>query len=364
MIKQKATAVKDWYFHYEHYLSPVALVAGFIFDNLTLTRIDLWIDNLVILVYLSVALTAISFLSVYDSGRLKHRYFFRLSEILPFVLQFVLGGLFSVFTVFYSRSGSVWSSWPFLFILVFFLIGNELFRERYLRFTFRLGVYYVALFSYSVFAVPILLHDIGVTAFLIAGLASLLVFGLVIMLLYWLVRQSVIVSWRFVLAVTVVIYLVFQVMYFTNLIPPVPLSLKENGIYHQVRRSGSGYRVSYEKAPWYQFWQNYSPVFHWQPGTPVFAYSSVFAPTNIATEIYHRWSYFDEDTKRWTQDSLLSFPITGGRDGGYRGYSYKYGVRPGRWRVEVVTGRGQVLGRMDFTLVQSDEAPELFQATE
>src|SRR5439155_500361 len=45
------------------------------------------------------------------------------------------------------------------------------------------------------------------------------------------------------------------VLYVFRLIPPVPLSLMEIGIYHDVARQNDGaYRVSYVKPPWYRFW--------------------------------------------------------------------------------------------------------------
>jgi hypothetical protein len=148
-------------------------------------------------------------------------------------------------------------------------------------------------------------------------------------------------------------------MYFLNLIPPIPLAMKESGIYHSVSRTSQGYQVEYEPASWYRFWAEWDPEFHWQPGEPVYSYSAVFAPTEIDTTISHRWSYYNEQAGEWTVRDVLSYPMVGGRDGGYRGYSLKYGVEPGRWRVDVIIPTGQILGRSEFRIILSSRAVEL-----
>ena len=153
--------VKKLYFKYEAYFSPLALFTGFIVDSLTLRRIDLMAENLVIISYLGLALFSIVYLSAYEAERFKRVFLVRTAKFVPFVLQFVFGGLFSAFFVFYNRSASLSASWPFLFVILLLLVGNESFRERYQRLTFRLSVFFMALFSYAVFAVPILLSRLG-----------------------------------------------------------------------------------------------------------------------------------------------------------------------------------------------------------
>jgi hypothetical protein len=55
----------------------------------------------------------------------------------------------------------------------------------------------------------------------------------------------------------------------------------------------------------------------------------------------------------------MPFSIDGGRDGGYRWYSRKTSVRPGRWRVQIQTQTGQILGEVAFTVKQAEEPHEL-----
>lgn len=355
----KIDKIENLFRRSERYLSPAVFLGGFILDNLTLRRVDLWAENLAIIIYLAVALGSIFGLNAYGAGRPRGRWFDRIARTLPYVLQFVFGGLFSVFVIFYSRSASLFASWPFLFGLAAVFLGNEFFRKRYEKTAFHLAVFFVSLFSYAVFALPVLFRRMGTDIFLLSGFASLTAISLIVFILHKIapdnLRQS-----RYRLAAGIGgIFLAFNAMYFLNLIPPIPLSLKESGVYHELRRTPVGYTVGFEPAPWYLFWREDNPVFHWRPGQPVYVYNAVFAPTEITTEIFHRWSYYDENKDEWIADDTLGFSIRGGRDSGYRGYSVKYGVRPGRWRIDIITEHGQVLGRLFFVIVEAEETPAL-----
>jgi hypothetical protein len=69
--------------------------------------------------------------------------------------------------------------------------------------------------------------------------------------------------------------------------------------------------------------------------------------------------HYDEKTEKWVQALYLKFGIVGGRGGGYRGYSIKENVTPGKWRVDVMTERGQLLGRYRFDAVSSGAPTDL-----
>jgi hypothetical protein len=65
--------------------------------------------------------------------------------------------------------------------------------------------------------------------------------------------------------------------------------------------------------------------------------------------VSHIWSHRTEHG--WIATDRIGFEISGGREGGYRGFTGKSGITPGKWRVEVQTERGRVLGRIDFTVI-------------
>jgi len=240
------------------------------------------------------------------------------------------------------------------------LVGNEVFRQKYLRFVFRISVFFVVLFSYLIFAVPVLLGKMGAWVFLLSGLASLGLIYLAAVSLFRLTGDKFLPS-RFPLFLSIAgIYLIFNIFYFFNIIPPVPLALKESGIYHQVEWAANGqYLLRFENPPWYLFFRDFNYEVHWLRGMPVYAYSAVFAPTKLNADILHRWSYFDEEKDEWVEKSRLGFSVKGGRDGGYRGYTVKRNLEAGEWRVDVITKRGQVLGRIKFRIVETDSLPDL-----
>lgn len=350
----------EWYVKYERRISSLAFLAGFIWDNLTLTRVDLHYDNIVFITYLITATISIILHYLYEAEVLRIRCLEKAIHILPFFFQFAFGGLFSAFFIFYSRSGSLSASWPFLFLLASLLIGNEFLREKYLRLTLQLSILFFVLYSYLIFALPVLLGRMGADIFLLSGITSLIIIGFILSVLFYARPEKLRHSMRMISASIGAIYIAFNLMYFTNIIPPIPLALKEVGVYHYVQRTAQGnYLVRYEPAPWYLFFKKINPEFHWMPGSPVYVFSAVFAPTRLHTKIFHRWSYFDQQKDKWITVNRLNYPIVGGRDGGYRGYTFKQNIMPGRWQVTIENERGQILGKVKFKVVKVYSAPEL-----
>lgn len=359
IIKNKK--INEWYEKYDHYITPVALLAGFVLDNFTLRRIDLWAENIAIILYLFIAGVSILFINAHEVGYFKSRIFDKYAKIVPIILQFTFGGLFSVFIVFYSRSASIIVSWPFILFLAGLFIGNEMFKKRYLRLTFQISIFFIALFSYLIFAVPIIVGRIGPEVFIVGGLLSLVLIFFGVSVIHRFMPTKLRHSRNLLIYSIGGIYLIFNILYFTNIIPPIPLSLKEGGIYHNIIRDEAGqYVASFEPAPWYRF-GDFNDTFHWKPGTAVYNYSSVFSPAKFATDIAHRWSYFDDEQSKWIMTDKIGFTVFGGRGSGYRGYTFKKNIIPGKWKVEVITDRGQVLGRTVFNVIEVKEAPELYE---
>src|SRR3989344_2587660 len=357
MPTEKIQKLVHWY---EKHLAPVAFLAGFVFDTLTLTRADLLQDNLIMLSHIALSAFAILAFYAYESGKTLGGLLTKVAHLLPVLMQFSFGALFSGFVVLYFRSGTFAADWSFLAVLVFLLVGNEFFRERYRRLAFRLSLYFAALFFYAIFAVPTALGRIGADIFLLSGMVSLAAAAFFVFILTLISRSGFYEHKARIFAGIGGGYFVLNLMYFANVIPPIPLALKRLGVYHSVEKiSGGNYKVLFEKAPWYQPWLDAGTVFHWQKGEALFAFSAVFAPAEIDTRISHHWLYFDPVEKRWVEKLVAAFPIIGGRDFGYRGYTLVRSVEPGDWRIDVRTERGQLLGRSTFTVVESDAPPAL-----
>lgn len=340
-----------------------AFVLGFVWDNLTLTTIDRLFDDLILLSYLVAAFACIVLLNAHGARNFENALAKRGVSVAEFLLPFSLGGLFSGFLIFYSRSGPVLASAPFLLLLSALFIGNEFFRKHYQRLVFQMSVFFVTLFSFVALIIPILIGRMGDMVFVLSGAVTLFLFWLALKVLTRVARDEVAQSRHTLFAVVISIFFTFNFLYFNNMIPPIPLSLKEIGVYHSVERMRDGeYRLTFEKAPWYAWGRKTSAVFHRNGNEPVYVFSSVFAPTRLLTEVRHHWSYFSArggQTGEWISSTVVDFPISGGRDDGFRGYSKKELVSSGKWRVDVETLRGQIIGRLVFEVVDVPSMPAL-----
>lgn len=345
---------------YERYISPLSLIAGLLVDNyVLLRRVDLVESNLLLISYLAIAGGGIILINLIESGRLRHAWALAVAPFIPVVVQFAFGGLLSGFVTLYSRSAAFAVSWIFILALAALMVGNERFRKYYVRFSVQIAVYFAVLFSFFNFFLPIIFKQIGPAMFMFSGAASLISITLFLLLLKRIVPETVARDRTKVARTIAVIFLVFNVLYFTNLIPPLPLSLKEAGVYHRVTRVGSEYHLLAEPVPWYEQYLNYNTTFRRTAGEDTYVYSSIFAPTGLSTVVLHQWQRYDTDTKSWVTTDTVQFTINGGRDGGYRGYSIKSGLSPGEWRVNVLTQYGQTIGRVTFTVVAVSSEPML-----
>jgi hypothetical protein len=364
MLQERYVQIKTWYKKHERLVSPLAFAAGFVWDTITLQRIDLLYENITFAWNLFLAILVIVLLNTYQAGRLRNRLTNKVAPLLHIFLQFAFGGLLSAFVVFYIRSGSIFVSWPFLLLLVGLFVGNDFFRERYIKFTFQISILFIALFTYFVFLVPIIIGTIGTWVFLVSGVCALLVISGLLYALFRFLPDTIRQNKRGVMVSIGSIYILFHILYFSNVIPPIPLSVKESGVYHSVARLGQSeapylYKVTYEPAPWYMPFATESGTFHLRHGNRIYMYTAIFAPTRIDATVLHRWSFFDENQKKWIERARVPLSIAGGRGKGYRGYTFLREAQAGKWRVDIITGSEQVLGRKAFSVIEGMPTKQL-----
>ena len=202
-------------------------------------------------------------------------------------------------------------------------------------------------------------HAIGSKIFLLSGAVSLAAIGIFMLILATVAWEKFRQSIKIVFSAIVSIYVALNVLYFTNIIPPIPLSLINAGVYHSVIKDAAGnYVVEYEDMGWRAYVTLY-PDFHLAACDPVYVYSAIFSPPSLDTTIVHEWQYDDPETHAWSDCERIELSVVGGRDGGFRTYSMKTGMTPGRWRVTVATLKGAVIGRVRFNVVATDTGPQL-----
>jgi hypothetical protein len=362
MARKHIRTIRDFFIRYERRLASISLLFGFIVDSFTLRRIDLLSNQLILVWYLVVLAAGITLVNLYQVSARPSRWLERLYVYLPVIIQFSFGNLFSGFMILYSRSTSLIASWPFLLLLLALLIGNELFQPYYLRFRFQTAFFFFALFSFFIVYVPLLTGTVGAISFFFSTALAAMVFVFLLWLLGRKLPALVTENRPVIFGVAGGIVAVVSIFYFTNVIPPIPLSLEDSGVFHRVLRTTAGYLVTEEATtPSNLLGRFFSrPTIHITNGASVYVYSSVFAPTKLrTTTIVHDWQWFDESKSRWVPLSGIPFSISGGRDEGYRGYTFKSFVPEGTWRVDVETARGQVIGRIKFDVEYVKAPPPL-----
>jgi hypothetical protein len=336
-------------FH-ERYLSPITLLVGFTIDAIIIRSVDLFLSNVLLFLYLMVAASGIILFHLTETGKLRGKFFFLLVPFIPAIIQFAFGGLFSGFVILYSQSAAYATSWIFVVILAALLIGNERFRRLYTGFAFQASILFATLVSFLIFFLPFVSKKIGTDVFL-AGEIIAIIIMIAFVRAFAILNPEVYRAKRLGLTKSAAsIFLIFNVLYFTNAIPPIPLALKDAGVYHSIKREGGEYRLEAEPLKWYERYLRYKTVYHRAPGERVYVFSSVFAPTKLSTTIVHEWEAYDPTTDSWEQVASIRFPIVGGRDGGYRGYTVLDSVREGFWRVNVRTADQRLVGRVSFEI--------------
>ncbi len=364
-MKKHFEKIASFYQRYERHISSLALVGGFVFDAITLKRVDLFLENFWVVMHLVVAAVGIIALNFIEqeksaTGTKEKNEVMTLHFWLIFIVQFAFGGLLSTFLVFYFRSATSSTAWPFLLLLAIIFIANEVFKKHYSRLYFQIGMLFVSIFSFMIYIVPVITHTISTNMFILSGALSVLILWLYLICLRFITREKLRQERWILISGIIAIYAAINILYFTHTIPPLPLSLKDAGVYHSITKDADGnYEAVSESKNWSDYFSFNDPVYNEVVGQPVYAYSAVFLPTEFNLNIVHVWQYYDGTKKRWITENKIVLPVSGGRDGGYRTYTEKTNLVSGLWRVSVETMSGQYIGRIQFNVQISTDTPAL-----
>lgn len=324
--------VRHTYERVRPWVPAVFFIAGFAWDALTLGRTIKSIDLFILLAYLA---GAAAILVAMGRGVT-----FRGSQYLNAVLQFFFGGIFSALLIFYFLSSSDLPGYIVVLGLAALLIGNEFLESGYSELTLSWVFFTLSAAMFFNFALAHLFRSISTFWFYLGTLIAVLLI-LVIRRISRIDSASVVPS--------VVAAALMLALHALNFIPPVPLVKKEMLIAHDMQKRGGEYTGVVESPGW-RFWRTSAPVFHRRGGERVYCFTSVFVPNGISTTIRHRWLHYDERAGEWKVTSVVPFTISGGRQGGYRGLTYKQNVMAGRWRVIAESESGAAIGVIDFRI--------------
>lgn len=347
-----ASWILSLYQRYERRISSLSLVGGFVFDDLTLTRADQFWEAFWIMMHLVAAAACIILIHRQETKRSEQEERRGFHFWLTNILQFVFGGLLSTYIVFYFRSATLATDWPFMLILIAAFVANDRLRKHRERMAFQVGLLFLSAFAFAIFILPVVVHKIGTLIFLASGAVSLLLICGFLAVLETQSKREARGERHWLVGSIAAVFICFNAMYFLNLIPPLPLSLKDGQIVHAVAHTASGgYIVSAEQRDGLLSYFDIFTEIHAAPGESVSAWSAVFSPPALNLTIVHEWQFYDEKTGRWETRGRIQLPVVGGRNGGFRTYSTKSHPAPGLWRVNIETERGAVIGRIRFKIV-------------
>lgn len=340
--------LRSFHAAYQSYFPATFFAGGFTFDVVTAGRIDHWVTLLQQGVFLLMIGSLLAFEARFDvRGLPLPDWFQRHRGWHESLMHFLFGGLLSGYTIFYFKSSSSMSSAVFMLLLVGVLILNEhpLLRRRGLPVKFLLFSLCVA--SFLTYLVPILWRSIGVVTFTVSICLSLLVTCLFLKAITLNVQRSLGTA-RHLLAPALSVQILFSSLYYLGALPPVPLSIQYMGIFHEVERKGDSFLL-YHENPFWRFWHHGDQVFHARANDRIYGYARIFSPTSFEDEVFVRWLQ-ETSSGEWTTSDRIRIDIVGGRQEGFRGYTYKQNYGTGEWQMRVETEDGRELGRIYFTV--------------
>ena len=333
-------------------------VAGFLFDFLTLQRIDAWRDLAIQLGYL-LGVTALLVWQYRErSGRwTPGRRLARWWRYNVEALHFLYGGLLSAYVVLYFRSSTLRGPAVFLALLVAVMVLNEVPRVRQAGSPLRMGLYAFCVLSFLNYFIPILLGRIGGWVFLLALVLSAIV---VWQVTRWLAPHdgNRRLARRRLFAPAAAVLVLIGLLYAGRLIPPVPLSVQFQGIYHDVRREDGGYTLVYPEPPAWRWWRRDSRPFERRAGDRLHYFARVFAPSGFRHRVVIRWELYDGSRGGWVTTDRIPLSVVGGRNEGYRGVAVKSNFAPGEWRVTAETEDGRAIATLTFEVENDAETGE------
>ncbi len=362
------------------YFPAIFFLGGFAWDALTIGKQVQQSDLIILTSYLLAAALILWWLA-HHAEKSHEQLHSHLSEgwllrILPkswrgalpyFLLQFLFGSLLSALFILYFKSSSYAYAFLWSLLLAAALVGNEFLEHHYKESTISWTMFGFCAILLLNFLLPCLLGSIHWFWFVLstltgAGLThyfylkahqvksaahSILIDEKPVFEPRKKLSTSIIPTW--------VVASVLILAYFCDVIPPVPLVKLDAKIGTTLTKAAGDYCINIDYHPWWQPWLIFSHAVHIATGERVYYVTAIFAPQGLRTRLYNRWQY--KQGKTWVTASRISFDLNGGRQAGFRGYTFKRNLTAGDWRVIVETEKAHTVSIDNFTIVitPSDE---------
>ena len=265
------------------------------------------------------------------------------------LLQFFFGGIFSALFILYVKSAGHLPAWLAAGGLGALLVANEFWRDNYARrFTLNWSLFALCAILLMNFALPHAIGSLNPLWFYVStGVGLFLAHGL-----YRLAPGRpgrIVPAWGLAL----VLLLAWQL----DMIAPVPLVKRSISVGQQFSQSEGRYQLQVEASEKWQFWREQARTVHLAPGGLLYGISAVFAPHGVSAPLQHQWLHRNQ-AGDWITVSMIRFTASGGRESGFRGFSYVKDPQPGEWRLIVATQDGRTIATLAFNLETGDALNE------
>lgn len=263
----------------------------------------------------------------------------------PYLLiQLFYGSIFSALFILYFKSSGHLGAWLTALVLGALLVGNEFVGERYgRRFTLTWTLFALNAILLLNFVLPQLAGSLHPVWFYVSTLTGALLAHLLRRVApgqpgrigpAWGVALALLAAWHF------------------GMIAPVPLVNRDMAVGYDFVQDAGRFSLVVEPAPWWQFWRTQAAVAHVPTGARLYGVSAVFAPLGVTAALEHRWEVRERGA--WRLFYSNRFSSTGGRERGFRGYSWVLDPMPGDWRFVVGTQDGRTIGVLSFRVERGD----------
>ncbi len=347
---------QQYYKDHENYFSIGFFISGFAFDLIMIQEIDELFSVVQQIFYLFViggvlyCDSLLLFEKIKIPSWLQKAWEYRMA-----LVHFALGTLLNIYSIFYFKSSSLLSSFVFMILISVILIANENHSVKKIGLWPKFLIYTLCLNAFFSMMIPVVLGFIGWIPFALA------VFITTAVLLFFITRIKKQISDKTflrkqILLPTLGVEVLFISFYLLGWIPPVPLSAKFMGIYHKIEKENGQYLLYHQRPRW-KIWQNGDQTFLARSGDPIYFFTNIYSPARFSDEVRVRWIY-DDPKLGWTPWDLIPMKISGGREEGFRGFTYKNKYAPGKWRVQLETTDGREIGRIYFDVIPDTSTGE------
>jgi len=264
------------------------------------------------------------------------------------LLQFFFGGIFSALFILYFKSSGHLGTWLMAAFLCTLLIANEFsgraFGQRFSLIWALFALNATLLFN---FALPHAAGSLNPWWFYVSTVASVALTHLLWRLApgrpgrilpSWCLGGALLLAWNF------------------DMVAPVPLVKQDLAVGHAFVQDAGRYMLQVERAPSWQLWRDQSPTVRLLEGEKLYGVSAVFAPLGVAATLEHRWEV--REPNGWREVYRNRFQATGGRERGFRGYSWVSNPQAGEWRFIVATQDGRTIGIVSAHVERGMPSPE------